>query len=170
MYIVAFLLALAAYIFAIPESHLLMLDNTRKVMKLWREGQILSNPPRLNPAYLSFANTAYRIQSQTLGIPDRFGIFSAGPPRLRVWEAEILLTFGVLLLLIGVYLLCMIFLFWMMGAKKLRMFASCCIGAYVAQVVLFWMLNMQRTGRRAPDYVWEDWSLEEERKSTIIMG
>ena len=41
----------------------------------------------LNPAALTFGQAGYRIQSQKLHIPDRFGWFAPGPPRLQVYDA-----------------------------------------------------------------------------------
>lgn len=43
---------------------------------------------RLHAVLLSIATIGYRIQSQSLHIPDRFGFFSSGPPRLQVQEAK----------------------------------------------------------------------------------
>ncbi|PVH99135.1 hypothetical protein DM02DRAFT_19352 [Periconia macrospinosa] len=36
--------------------------------------------------HLVIANFGYRIQSQILHIPDRFGLFSPGPTCLQIWE------------------------------------------------------------------------------------
>ena len=48
-------------------------------------GEIVNG--QLNPLHLTVATTGYRIQSRTLQIPDRFGFFSSGPPRLQVHES-----------------------------------------------------------------------------------
>lgn len=63
-------------------------NDTFQTIKMLFGREVLNDPPRLNPALLAFAVNAYRIQSQILRIPDRFGLFSAGPPRLQVWEAD----------------------------------------------------------------------------------
>ncbi|KAK6954768.1 hypothetical protein Daesc_004737 [Daldinia eschscholtzii] len=41
----------------------------------------------LNPVRLAVGARCYRIQSRLLRIPDRYGIFSPGPPRLQVYQA-----------------------------------------------------------------------------------
>ncbi|KAI0202387.1 hypothetical protein F4808DRAFT_468533 [Astrocystis sublimbata] len=43
---------------------------------------------QLNPALLAIGTRGYQIQSKVLRIPDRCGIFSAGPPRALVYEAR----------------------------------------------------------------------------------
>ncbi|RYP65286.1 hypothetical protein DL770_009032 [Monosporascus sp. CRB-9-2] len=55
-----------------------------KAVKALLSPQIIDN--RLNPYYLAVATRAYWIQSHILRIPDRFGFFSPGPPRLQVLE------------------------------------------------------------------------------------
>ncbi|KAI1781465.1 hypothetical protein F4818DRAFT_436655 [Hypoxylon cercidicola] len=40
----------------------------------------------LNPAHLALGARGYEIQSRLLRIPDRYGFFSPGPPRLQVHE------------------------------------------------------------------------------------
>jgi hypothetical protein len=40
----------------------------------------------LNPVRLAIARRGYLIQSDILHIPDRFGYFSPGPPRLQAFE------------------------------------------------------------------------------------
>lgn len=165
LFIVAFLLALAAYIFAIPPTHLVMLDNTRKAIKMFRAGPVLSDPPRLNPVHLSLANTAYRIQSQTLGIPDRFGIFSTGPPRLQVWEAHWAVFFAFIHLFLAVYVLCVLFMFWMMKVRNFGRIALMIIGTWVGSVVFFWYAIIARRDEMGPDYVWKDWSPDMESKT-----
>lgn len=71
-------------------------------------GQIVNNP--LNPLNLTIATTEYRIQSRTLQIPDRFGFFSPGPPRLQVHDGGM---FIVIVGLICMNLICSAFLVFM---------------------------------------------------------
>ena len=61
-----------------------LISNILAVPKGAFAGQIVNN--QLNPLHLAVANTGYRIQSRTLQILDRFGLFSPGPPRLQVHE------------------------------------------------------------------------------------
>ncbi len=50
-------------------------------------GEIVNN--QLNPTHLAIATAGYRIQTETFHIPDRFGFFVAGPPRLQVRQAAL---------------------------------------------------------------------------------
>ena len=49
-------------------------------------GEMINERP--NPFYVNLASTGYRLQSVTFRIPDQYGFFSAGPPRLQVYEAS----------------------------------------------------------------------------------
>ena len=60
------------------------IGNILTILKEAFAGEIVNN--QLNSLRLAIATTGYRIQSCTLQIPDRFGFFSPGPPRLQVFE------------------------------------------------------------------------------------
>ncbi len=51
----------------------------------------ITKDKKLNPVHLALGIRGYWIQSQVLHIPDRFGFFSPGPPRLQVHQAFLLL-------------------------------------------------------------------------------
>lgn len=57
----------------------------------------IATDSRLNPHHLALATRGYRIQSRVLHVPDRYGIFSPGPPRLQVHEGS---TFFVMILML----------------------------------------------------------------------
>jgi hypothetical protein len=46
--------------------------------------------PRMPYRRLDLCNRAYRFQSESLCIPDRFGLFSSGPPSRQMEELEII--------------------------------------------------------------------------------
>ncbi|KAK3217376.1 hypothetical protein GRF29_1g2834631 [Pseudopithomyces chartarum] len=57
-----------------------MFNNTLATLGFLHAGQVLSDQPQLNPLYISLGTNAYRIQSQNLGIPDHFAMFSTQSP------------------------------------------------------------------------------------------
>jgi hypothetical protein len=111
----------------------------------------------LNPVHLTFATKGYWIQSHILCIPDRYGFFSPGPPRLQVHQGFLS---NVLLLMI----VCDIFfglatVFWMSSKPdhkpiwKVVVFMVAVVGGVVATI---WVMECYGK-RRAPNYEWDDW-------------
>lgn len=117
---------------------------------------------RLNPARLAIATTGYRIQSRTLHIPDRLGLFSSGPPRLQVNEATsfIVLVFFVCFSTIGSgFLVLFIREAGLPGHRKVgALFAL----MTVFGVVFLWWVTVFHDRHRAPGYEFEDWKLRKE--------
>lgn len=64
-----------------------LLGKSLALTKAFSAGQVVNN--QLNPLYLAIATTGYRIQSNTLHVPEYFGLFSSGPPRLQVHQATV---------------------------------------------------------------------------------
>ncbi|KAF2108233.1 hypothetical protein BDV96DRAFT_285675 [Lophiotrema nucula] len=122
-------------------------------------GQIVDN--RLNPHLLTLAITGYNIQSQTLGIPDRFGIFSPQPPRLQVHQATafIVFLFGACLTIVT----CAFPLF-IRRSRGLPNTKGIVAGQVVICVVLiaglYWVMCCGR--RRMEGYEWGDWKVHED--------
>ncbi|KAF2445276.1 hypothetical protein P171DRAFT_431986 [Karstenula rhodostoma CBS 690.94] len=137
-----------------------MFNNTLATLRLLHAGQVLSDPPRLNPLYLSLGTNAYRIQSQTLGIPDHFGMFSASPPRLQAYEAGKFLLMGFVLLILLFWASFTLAVCWAARIKNFWWIALLFSALIVGTAACLWAACCQRTGRRAPGYVWKDWKVE----------
>jgi hypothetical protein len=116
-------------------------------------GEIIDN--QLNPAQLAVAKHGYRIQSQILGIPDRLGIFSPGPPRLQTHEGA---AFVVMTIIFGLIILLnsMTFFFWKrLGDLEVQSavpLALGLVGAEAAMVVIL-CIACCFDRRRSPGYV-----------------
>jgi hypothetical protein len=111
----------------------------------------------LNPIHLAIATRGYWIQSRIFYIPDRYGFFSPGPPRLQVYQ-------GFLFIALFIMVICSIFC----GASsvllasltpdhkpiwKAVVFMVILVGGTVAMI---WVTECF-SKRRARDYDWGDW-------------
>ncbi|KAF2439125.1 hypothetical protein P171DRAFT_448618 [Karstenula rhodostoma CBS 690.94] len=134
-----------------------MFANTRAAIALFNAGQILPNPRRLNPLHLSIAQRAYVTQSQTFGLPDRWGMFSPGPPRLQVYEADRFVYAVLAWLFLATWALAFWIWYWWMGLRNPVSIALLCAGSMVGMVMFIWVTGCRRDGKRAPGYVWKDW-------------
>lgn len=112
----------------------------------------------VNPAQLAFGARGYHIQTKTLHIPERFGFFSSGPPRLQARQGFCLIF--ILLLCVSFYALCFVLLFmlWVQGrpVKFEGLGGAGMIGA--APLVCFplgWISSCLDPAR-SPDYEWPD--------------
>jgi hypothetical protein len=137
-----------------------MFNNTIATLRLLHAGQVLSDPPRLNPLFVPLGTNAYRIQSQTLGIPDHWGMFSAGPPRLQAYEAGTFLTMCFCLLYNLFLATFTLTICWLARTKNFWWIALSTYALVGGAAACLWMISCERTGRRAPGYVWEDWKVE----------
>ncbi|RYP32207.1 hypothetical protein DL767_005363 [Monosporascus sp. MG133] len=136
--------------------------NVLKAVKGLLSPQIIDN--RLNPCHLAVATRAYWIQSHILRIPDRFGFFSPGPPRLQVYQS---VWFTFLVVMFG-FLLCTAFFIWGAVVMLYRLEerpAPTLLGPMVALTVVtiasLWVLECFDR-HRAPDYDWGDWKVRKE--------
>ncbi|KAF2498881.1 hypothetical protein BU16DRAFT_308438 [Lophium mytilinum] len=113
-------------------------------------GQIVND--HLNPIHLAIATNGYRIQSQTLHIPDRIGFFSSGPPRLQVYQASMffLLIMGPCYSIISAA-----FVVFVVRRNSIKI-AAFMLSITVAQTIAIWAL-VCFDRHRAPGYEWEDW-------------
>ncbi|KAH7113258.1 hypothetical protein B0J11DRAFT_146211 [Dendryphion nanum] len=131
--------------------------STSKIITIIRgvfAGEIVDN--NLNEHLLAAAKTGYRIQSQVLKIPTRFGFFSPGPPRLQVNEAY---ACAVLLFGIGfttVYSCFIVLWIKIRGIPNASRMAAVLAVIQTMVIILHWVLACT-SKRRAPGFVWEDW-------------
>ncbi|KAI1801650.1 hypothetical protein F4811DRAFT_555645 [Daldinia bambusicola] len=112
---------------------------------------------QLNAVRLAVGSRAYGIQSRVLGLPDRYGVFSPGPPRLQVYEARRFLAtaFALGYLNAAVWLPALLLLKFAGGGEVGG--AVLMIAAMESVVVgVFWAAAV-KDPRRRPGYVWRDW-------------
>lgn len=64
----------------------------RKFFREYMTPEEVDSRGNLNPKLLAITTKSYRIQSQDLGIPDSWGFFSHGSPRLQVCQAARFIT------------------------------------------------------------------------------
>lgn len=124
------------------------------VTKAFFAGEVVDGRP--SPPLLALATAGYRIQSQTLQIPDRFGFFSPGPPRLQVSEASLFVaTIITTSFFIGLTTLVLLF-YKLGGLPHFPSVAAVLYSMIVVQVLATWMIGCCDR-RRAPGYTWKDW-------------
>lgn len=136
-----------------------LISNILAIYKEAFAGQIINN--QLNPLHLAIGTTGYRIQSRILQIPDRFGLFSPGPPRQQVHEG---LGF---IIMVGWICLSLIsngfsvYLTRRYGFPTYQKLGAIFSVTTVPGAFLFWMIIINDR-RRAPGYEWEDWKLRKD--------
>ncbi|KAI1132418.1 hypothetical protein F5Y10DRAFT_261125 [Nemania abortiva] len=120
-------------------------------------GQVVDN--QLNPIHLSLGVRGYQIQS-ALRIPERWGIFSAGPPRLQAYEGQAFVIACSMLAYTVVHVTFLSYILFKYGKLNGPVFAVI-LGMIIASVaVTYYGLNSPR--QRAPGYVWDDWKMGQE--------
>jgi hypothetical protein len=138
-----------------------ILETFLDTAKAVRAGEIVDG--RLNPIHLFIATTGYRIQFETLHIPDHLAFFSSSPPRLQAHQA----TWFIVLW----YWLCP---FAIITGVLMDILLRCLmkrpatLEAFVVAAVLFvygctfvWIL-MCNGYRRDAGYQWEDWKVRQD--------
>lgn len=136
-----------------------LISNILAIPKGVFAGQTVNN--QLNPLHLATATTGYRIQSRTLQIPDSFGLFSPGPPRLQVHEGLsfiIMVGWICLNLILNAFSVFLCRLCELPTCQKLGVAWTLMM---VPMAVLFWIAAVYDR-RRAPGYEWEDWKLRKD--------
>lgn len=117
---------------------------------------------QLNPTHLTIATQSYRIQSDILHIPDRFGFFSPGPLRLQAHQGA---EFGILFFLLGVICILGIGIIVWFRARGDPVFilASAMMLVIVGVAISIWIMSWYDR-RRSKDYDWgnEDGKLRKE--------
>ena len=121
----------------------------------WIEGQ-------LNPVHLTIAAHGYRMQSSVLHIPDRFGFFSPGLPRLQAFQGAL---FGLVSFHLGITCMlgaCIIIWVRARGDPTLAL-ATAMLLIVVGVAALVWIMSCHDR-RHLPDYDWgsEDGKLRKE--------
>ena len=124
-------------------------------------GQIIND--RLNPFHLALASNGYRVQSRTLRIPDRYGFFSPGPPRLQVYEAVDFITMICCIAIILVFNALMVFASRLdrLPPPKPLGSAALFLGMNLFVVIIFWIVAIHDR-HRAPGYEWTDWKMRKD--------
>jgi hypothetical protein len=136
-----------------------LIGNILAIPKEAFAGEIVNN--QLNSRHLAIATTGYRIQSCTLQIPDRFGFFSPGPPRLQVHEG--------LAFIFAVGWICMVlisdafvvFVCILSGLPTCQRLGAAFPLMIVPGAVILWYAQVHNR-RRAPGYEWGDWKLRKD--------
>ncbi|TQN68037.1 Extracellular metalloprotease [Colletotrichum shisoi] len=114
--------------------------------------QVIDN--RLNPVHLAIGIRCYQIQTEVLGIPEQYGLFSSGPPRLQVLQGSTIPTLY-LSIAFPVVVLVVAMLFLRNENTNMWPLMSLIACAIIIYVLLWYMFCVDP--RRAPDYEWNDW-------------
>ncbi|KAK2017305.1 hypothetical protein LZ32DRAFT_22652 [Colletotrichum eremochloae] len=110
---------------------------------------------QLNPVHLAIGIRGYQIQTEILGIPEQYGLFSSGPPRLQVFQGSTIPLVYFLVVLPAV-VLSVAGLFTRNKVKILWPLMGLIIAGTIILCALFWYM-FYIDPRRAPDYKWNDW-------------
>ena len=116
----------------------------------------------LNPVHLALATRGYWIQSHILYIPDRYGFFSPGPPRLQVYQGFLsvaLLIMTVLTVFCGA--LVVFFLSLNAVHKPTWKIVVSIAAPLVGTLAMIWVMECFQK-HRSPDYDWGDWKLRKD--------
>jgi len=116
----------------------------------------------LNPVHLAIATRGYWIQSRILRIPDRYGFFSPGPPRLQAYQGNLFIP-------IFIMVVCLIFcgavISYLLSFKpdhvpiwKALIFLAMPGSGTIAMI---WISECF-SKHRAQDHDWEDWKLRKD--------
>jgi hypothetical protein len=115
----------------------------------------------LNPVHLAIARRGYAIQSNVLRIPDRFGFFAPGPPRLQAYNgakfAALVLVHGFLFVWETVYVALYVRRGWP-NPVGVTVYLMAVHLIFFSIVYVATLLNP----RRLPYHTWEDWKLRRE--------
>ncbi|KAJ8132613.1 hypothetical protein O1611_g1010 [Lasiodiplodia mahajangana] len=112
---------------------------------------------QLNPVLLDLANRGYYIQSEVLHIPERYAIFSPGPPRLQVYEGQASVVAYYLIIYIGAAFALASFLLGKLGQSNIKLNAIPLIIFIFILIELY--IALLYPPQRAPGYVWDDWGV-----------
>ncbi|KAK2020600.1 hypothetical protein LX32DRAFT_716363 [Colletotrichum zoysiae] len=114
--------------------------------------QVVDN--RLNPVHLAIGIRCYQIQTEILGIPEQYGLFSSGPPRLQVFQGSFVpvLYFTIVFPVV----VATVFVKYENKYKEKWPWMMASITGMVILCAAFWYL-LCTDARRAPDYEWNDW-------------
>lgn len=106
----------------------------------------------INPVHVAVASHGYRIQSQKLGIPDRFGFFSPGPLQLQEHQGGVVALIVFALIPMIFWSVFIILMFKSKGKPVLGLI-EVMMGMFVVWLGALWIIACFDR-RRAPDYDW----------------
>jgi hypothetical protein len=140
------------------EVYLTMLTNIMNTVFTAREallaGAVINNT--LNPWHLSFATSAYIVQSTKIHIPDHLGFFSRGPPRLQVDQTACFAAIiFIALFMTGVAAWSSLMLLLLRSTVKMK-FVAAYSGMLVCFIVGMWAITLGDEARK-PGHLWRDW-------------
>jgi hypothetical protein len=116
----------------------------------------------LNPVHLEIATLGYRIQSHMLHIPDRFGFFSSGPPRLQVYKGALFASLIVMLVYSIFWGALIVFLsLFRVDPPPIWRLVVAMVALMVGTLAVCWVMACFDK-YRAPDYDGGDWKLRKE--------
>ncbi|KAJ8126140.1 hypothetical protein O1611_g7499 [Lasiodiplodia mahajangana] len=119
---------------------------------LW-SGQVVGN--RINPIYLGIGVRGYQIQSQVLRVPDRWGIFSPGPPRLQANEGFSFICAGTPVALEALFAIILFSILFSVGRISPLIIAVGLSPLMSVATMVYFLLKT--SPQRAPGYVFDDW-------------
>jgi hypothetical protein len=146
------------YSFLVLKVYLTMLTNIMNTVFTAREaflaGAVINNT--FNPWHLSFASSAYIIQSTKIHIPDHHGFFSRGPPRLQVHQAACFAAIMfIALFMTGVAAWSFLMLMSLRSTVKMK-FVAAYSGMLICFIVGMWAITLGDEAWKL-GYVWRDW-------------
>jgi hypothetical protein len=115
----------------------------------------------LNPV-LALGTRGYWIQSHILSLPDRYGFFSPGSPRLQVYQAFLFIFLSIMIVSTSFAGAFLVFAMSCQPDRKPIWQVVVYEAAIVFGVVaMIWAMECH-SENRTPDYVWEDWKLRKD--------
>jgi hypothetical protein len=128
----------------------------KETARLVFQEEVVDN--QLNPKLLALATICYRIQSAVLRIPDRFGWFYPGLPRLQVFQAYHFVLISTIQAVFFPYGLLTILFFKYLGCPDFRTKALTVLASTASMPFFFWFLFLYHYSR-SENYRWPDWKM-----------
>lgn len=121
-------------------------------IKLMFSSDIRNGHP--NPVHIAIANRGYDIQSRVLRIPDRFGMFSPGPPCRSAFEGHAFVFAILYLVLVAIAFAGCVVGLEAIEHQRLEVPITFAV-LYVGLIITFWVVII-RSPQRKLDYYWGD--------------
>jgi hypothetical protein len=116
----------------------------------------------INQNHLAISAYCYHIQSETFRIPDRWGWFTPGTPRLRAWQAAFLILPIMNMTIMGsLHLFAAVMIVRSDESVYLKVILNV---LFLVMETLVWItswLMVLWDPRRDPDYRWRDWNIRQ---------
>lgn len=113
----------------------------------------------LNPALLWLGQYGYWAQSQKLGIPDTWGLFSSGHARLQVAQAEMFFVF--LFVIVPLFVGCDLVTIGVSIKMGWFVMPMVLTAMYIGGLVVIWCIFLNASCQK-PGYQWKDWKLRQD--------